>query len=261
MAMTDLPALAEQVAGLILDSRHVVAFTGAGISTESGIPDFRGPGGLWTKYDPEEFTIDRFLESTQSRGRMWRMLSEEFFREVTPNPAHDALAELERMGKLECIITQNVDNLHQMAGSSPEKVFELHGNMHWGLCLGCEQRYPMERVREWLAEGKEDPPCPGCGGILKPAGVFFGEPLPMREMEVATHHSRKSDLFLVIGSTLTVYPAAYMPAYALEAGARLIIINLSPTALDGRATLHLPYKAGEALSQVTAGVRSGLEGL
>jgi NAD-dependent deacetylase len=119
----------------------------------------------------------------------------------------------------------------------------------------------MERVREWLAEGKEDPPCPGCGGILKPAGVFFGEPLPMREMEVATHHSRKSDLFLVIGSTLTVYPAAYMPAYALEAGARLIIINLSPTALGGRATLHLPYKAGEALSQVTAGVRSGLEGL
>ncbi|MDP7239770.1 MAG: NAD-dependent deacylase [Dehalococcoidia bacterium] len=256
--MTDLLHLAQQVTELILESRHVVAFTGAGVSTESGIPDFRGPGGVWAKYGPEEFTITHFLESPQSRGRMWRMLSEEFFREAVPNPAHVALAELERLGKLECVITQNVDNLHQMAGSAPEKVFELHGNMLCGICLSCEQRFPMERVQEWLAEGKEDPPCPGCAGILKPAGVFFGEPLPVRELEAATHHSRESDLFLVIGSTLTVYPAAYMPAYALDTGARLIIINLSPTALDGRATLHLPYKAGDALSPIAAGVRNGL---
>lgn len=264
MAMTDLPALAEQAAGLILSSRHVVAFTGAGVSTESGIPDFRGPGGLWTKYDPDEFTIDRFMQSSESRARMWRMLSEEFFREVAPNPAHYALAELERLGKLECIITQNVDNLHQMAGSSPEKVLELHGNMRWGLCLGCGQRYPMEQVREWLAlpvqeGGRDDPPCPGCGGILKPAGVFFGEPLPARELEAATSHSRQSDLFLIIGSTLTVYPAAYMPVYAVEAGARLIIINLSPTPLDKQATLHLSYRAGEALSQIAARVKAALE--
>ncbi len=259
MAMTDLPALAEQAAGLILSSRHVVAFTGAGVSTESGIPDFRGPGGLWTKYDPDEFTIDRFMQSSESRARMWRMLSEEFFREVAPNPAHYALAELERLGRLECVITQNVDNLHQMAGSSTEKVFELHGNMRWGVCLGCGGRYPMEQVRQWLAEGRHDPPCPGCGGILKPAGVFFGEPLPARELEAATYHSRHSDLFLVIGSTLTVYPAAYMPAYAAEAGARLIIINLSPTPLDGRATLHLPYKAGEALAEIAGRVKAALE--
>ncbi|MEE9202250.1 MAG: NAD-dependent deacylase [Dehalococcoidia bacterium] len=259
MAMTGLPALAEQAAGLILSSRHVVAFTGAGVSTESGIPDFRGPGGLWTRYDPDEFTIDHFMAGSENRARMWRMLSDEFFREVAPNPAHYALAELERLGKLECVITQNVDNLHQMAGSSPEKVFELHGNMRWGLCLGCGGRYPMEQVREWLAAGKEDPPCPGCGGILKPAGVFFGEPLPARELEAATYNSRQSDLFLVVGSTLTVYPAAYMPAYAVEAGARLIIINLSPTPLDGSATLHLPYKAGEALSEIAARVKAALE--
>lgn len=259
MAMNDLPALAEQAAGHILASHHVVAFTGAGVSTESGIADFRGPGGLWTRYDPDEFTIDRFLASTQNRARMWRMLTQEFFREVAPNPAHYALAELEKLEKLECLITQNVDNLHQMAGSAPEKVLELHGNMRQALCLSCGQRYPMEQVREWLVGGQEDPPCPTCRGILKPAGVFFGEPLPFRELEAATYHSRHADLFLVLGSTLTVYPAAYMPTYAYESGAKLIIINLSPTPLDRQAALVMPYKVGEAMPQIAARVRAGLK--
>jgi len=256
--MEELEYLCERVADLIVRSRRVVVFTGAGVSTESGIPDFRSQGGIWERYDPDDFTIQKFLESPQTRRLMWRMLSEEFFKDVKPNPAHYAIAELERLGKLECVITQNVDDLHQRAGNSPERVFELHGNMRWALCLNCGRRYTMEEVRVRLGAGEEIPDCLECRGILKPAGVFFGEPLPAEELSRATWHSRNCDLFIVVGSTLVVYPAAYMPMYAVQSGAKLVIVNLSPTPMDHLATALLRYKAGEALPKIVDKVKQKL---
>jgi len=154
---------------------------------------------------------------------------------------------MERMGKLECVITQNVDDLHQQAGSSREKVFELHGNLKWAVCLSCHKRYSSDEVTGWLESGEEAPDCPACHGVLKPAAVFFGESLPEAALEAAAGQSRACDLILVIGSTLTVYPAAYMPVYALESGARLVIVNLSATPLDREAAVLIRGKAGEVL--------------
>lgn len=257
--MEELEYLTDRVADLITCSRRVVVFTGAGVSTESGIPDFRSKGGIWERYDPDDFTIEKFLSSPQTRRTIWRMLSEEFFKDVKPNPAHYAIAELERLGKLECVITQNVDDLHQRAGNSPDKVFELHGNMRWAICLSCGQRYTMEEVRARIQAGEEIPDCPQCHGILKPAGVFFGEPLPMEELSRATWHSRNCDLFIVVGSTLVVYPAAYMPRYAVQSGAKLVIVNLSSTPIDHLATVILRYKAGETLPKIVEKVKQKME--
>ena len=258
--MEELDLLASRVADLVLGSRKTVVFTGAGVSTESGIPDFRSPGGLWERYDPDEFTIDRFLASPETRRNMWQMLTGEFFHEVKPNPAHHAIARLEKLGRLDCVITQNVDDLHQQAGNSRELVLELHGNMRWALCLSCGTRYPMEHIQERLAAGVAAPDCGQCRGILKPAGVFFGESLPAYELQEAIRRSRACDLFIVIGSTLMVYPAAYMPVYAVEAGAKLVIINLMPTPMDRFATVIIKHKAGEALPRIVDGVAAGLKG-
>ncbi|MBI4287709.1 MAG: NAD-dependent deacylase [Chloroflexi bacterium] len=247
----------EKLASLLLASRRLVVFTGAGVSTESGIPDFRSPGGLWERYDPDEFTIQSFVRSAETRKKMWRMMAAEFFTHVTPNAAHYALAELDRLGKLDCIITQNVDDLHQRAGVPRAKVYELHGNMLWAVCLNCGQRYPMEAIRERLKAGDEDLDCrAACHGILKPAGVLFGEALPERELREATEHSRGADLFLVIGSTLLVYPAAYMPQYAVEAGAKLAIINLTATPMDRQAVVVINAKAGEVMSRVVERIKA-----
>ncbi len=242
-------SLINKAAELIANSKRLVVFTGAGISTESGIPDFRSPGGLWSKYDQDDFTIQKFLRDPETRKKIWH-IGRTFTQNSSPNPAHFAIAELEKKGKLDCVITQNVDNLHQRAGNSAEKVLELHGNMRWALCLSCHQRFPMEEMDKKLAEGVEVPPCPQCKGILKPDAVFFGEPLPARVLEEASNRSRQSDVFVVIGSTLVVYPAAYMPLYALDRGARLVIINLSTTPLDQEASIILRGKAGEVMTQI-----------
>ncbi len=254
--MQELEPLSARVAELILRSRRPVVFTGAGVSTESGIPDFRGPGGLWERYDPDDFTIERFLKSPETRQKIWQVLGE-LFREAQPNPAHCAIAELERLGRLDCVITQNVDGLHQQAGNNPQRVFELHGSLRQAVCLSCGERYPMEHVRGLLPSGGT-PSCEKCQGVLKPAAVFFGEALPQDEVQESVRRSRTSDLFIVVGSTLTVYPAAYMPVYALEAGARLVIINLGPTPMDRLATVILRYKAGEALPRIVEKVKAGL---
>lgn len=255
MERANLEELADRVADLILGARGVVVFTGAGVSTESGIPDFRGPGGLWTKYDPDEFTYQKFLADPEARRKSWRMLMENFLLDARPNPAHYAIAELERLGKLDCVITQNVDNLHQEAGNSPDRVFELHGNVRWVSCLSCGKRYPMAEISHRLEAGIEVPDCDDCHGILKVEGVFFGEALPQRTLEEATRRSQNCDLFIVIGSTLVVYPAAFMPSYALGAGARVVIINLSPTPLDRQAHVVIRARAGEAMSRVVEQVR------
>jgi len=255
--MTDLDYSIEALSDLIVKSEKLVVFTGAGISTESGIPDFRGPEGLWTKYDPEEFTIQKFLSSAESRKMQWKMLTEAgLTTEAKPNPAHHAIAELHQLGKLDCIITQNVDNLHQKAGVPQDKVFELHGNMQWVICLSCHRRFPINEILQKIHEGIEVPDCPHCHGILKPDAVFFGEALPQATLAEATRRARSCDLLIVVGSTLVVYPAAYMPMYAKEAGARLAIVNLGDTPLDLYATVVIRGKAGEIMSKVMERVRS-----
>jgi len=251
MEEQNLKTLADKVADLIINAKKVVVFTGAGISTESGIPDFRSPGGIWDRFDPDDFTYQKFISDPEARRKQWQLLGEGLLTsKAKPNPAHYAITELYSLGKLDCVITQNVDNLHQKAGVPNDKVFELHGNMQWVVCLSCGERYPFERIKAQLEAGEEIPNCEACHGILKPDAVFFGEPLPEEVLQEATHHSYSCDLFIVIGSTLVVYPAAYMPVHAFTSGAKLVIINLSPTPMDQQATVLIRAKAGETMSRV-----------
>ena len=252
--MVTLERQIEEAARLVADARRVIVFTGAGVSTESGIPDFRGPGGLWSRYDPEDFTIERFLSDRAVRVRHWQLLTGNEFivADAEPNPGHYAIAELQTMGKLYGVITQNVDGLHQKAGVSEGMVFELHGDLSHAKCLSCSQRYPMQQVKEWLRQGIQEPQCPACKGMLKPDAVFFGEQLPYEVLMESERRSRNCDLCLVLGSTLVVYPAASMPVHALQAGARLVIINMGPTAMDDLATLRIEGKAGEVMPRIVA---------
>jgi len=241
----------EQLAQLIVQSRKVVVFTGAGISTESGIPDFRSPGGIWSRYDPEDFTIHKFLSGPTARKTIWKMSIEGgLLTEAEPNLAHHAIAELHRLGKLDCVITQNIDGLHQKAGVPEDKVFELHGNMQWVVCLSCRRRFPMPEVLQRIRDGVEVPDCPDCQGILKPDAVFFGEALPQGTLQEAIRRAQNCDLMIVIGSTLVIYPAAYIPTYATDAGAKLAIVNLTPTPFDQHAEVVIRGKAGEIMSTV-----------
>jgi len=252
-----LDALVDKVADLIINANRVVVFTGAGISTESGLPDFRSPGGIWDKFDPDDFTYEKFVSSPKARYKQWQMFKEGgLITEVKPNPAHYAIAELNRLGKLDCVITQNVDNLHQKAGVPKDKVFELHGNMQWAVCLSCAKRYPMAQLKVRFEAGEEIPDCEVCHGILKPDAVFFGEPLPIEVFEEAAHRSRNCDLFIVIGSTLIIYPAAEMPGYAVKRGAKLVIINLSSTPMDRQATVSIKAKAGETMTRILEQVKA-----
>jgi len=230
------------------------------MSTESGIPDFRGPGGIWSRYDPEDFTYQKFVTDPKTRHKIWQMLTESgLLVDARPNPAHHAIAELEQLGKLDCVITQNIDNLHQKAGNSPKKVFELHGNMQQAICLSCHQLFPLEDILSQLTN-TEPPDCPRCNGIVKPDAVFFGEVLPEKTFHEAIHRARHCDLLMVIGSTLVVYPAALIPMYAKDAGAKLIIINLSPTPLDHEASVIFRGKAGEVMPRVMQEVKKKLPG-
>jgi NAD-dependent deacetylase len=252
----DLETLTDRVADLIIKSRRIVIFTGAGISTESGIPDFRSPGGIWERFDPDDFTYQKFVSNPESRRKQWRMLREGLLTDkAVPNLAHHAIAELDRLGKLNCVITQNIDNLHQKAGVPDDKVFELHGNMQWAVCLSCGRRYSFSELKIRLDKGEEIPDCEACRGMLKPDIVMFGEQLPGPVLNEASRRSLGSDLFIVIGSTLVVYPAAYMPIYAAEAGAKLVIINLSATPLDRNAAVLVRAKAGETMEKVAQKVK------
>jgi len=246
----------EQLAQLIKQSSKVIVFTGAGISTESGIPDFRSPGGIWSRYDPEDFTIQKFLSGPAARRTIWKMsLEGGLLTEAKPNLAHHAIADLYQLGKLDCVITQNIDNLHQKAGVPEDKVFELHGNMERAICLSCHKRFPMPEVLRKIKEGVEVPDCPECQGILKPDAVFFGEALPQGTLREAIRRAQNCDLFIVIGSTLVIYPAAYIPTYAREAGAKLAIVNLTPTPFDDYTEVVIRGKAGQIMSEVIKRVR------
>jgi NAD-dependent deacetylase len=250
-----------RVAEMIAETKHIVAFTGAGVSTESGIPDFRSPGGLWTKFDPEDFTIDKFLSNPETRHKQWRfLLSGDLLKDASPNAAHEAIAELEALGRLDCVITQNIDYLHQKAGNDPGRVYELHGNMKWIRCLDCGHRSPLEEILRESGAAEEMPVCGRCGGILKPDVIFFGEALPEEALREATRHANHCDLMIVVGSSLVVYPAAYIPLYAKQSGAKLVIVNLTPTQSDRIADVVIRASAGEVMGRVITEVKQRLSG-
>ncbi len=244
----------------ILQSQRAIFFTGAGASTESGIPDFRSPGGIWSRFDPNDFTLDRFLNSYESRRKQWQfLLGTNTVRLARPNVSHLAIAELERMGHVDCVITQNIDGLHQKAGSNPDRVYELHGNLGWVRCIQCQKRYRTDWVIERNNGTKDVPDCDYCGGILKPDVIFFGEMLPHKTLQSAAYHSSHCDLFIVIGSSLVVYPAALMPEYAKAGGAKLVIINMENTPCDHRADLVIKGHAGETMEKIMDEIRHNVE--
>ncbi|MFC1955924.1 NAD-dependent deacetylase [Chloroflexota bacterium] len=248
------------VADMILQSRKVIVFTGAGHSTESGISDFRSPGGIWDRFDPNEFTYQNFLRSEASREKSWELGKTTWpvMANAKPNPGHYAIAELHHMGKLDCAITQNIDNLHQKSGIPEEKVIELHGTMNWVDCLGCGRRYTRAEIQVRLEAGEKIPKCADCNGMLKVAIVSFGQPMPVKETHEAELRSANCDLFLVAGSSLVVYPAAQMPLIAVANGARLVIINLTPTTQDRHADIVINEKTGEILPKIVEEVKAKL---
>src|SRR5579863_1864833 len=208
----------DKLAALVRQARRIVVFTGAGISTESGIPDFRSPGGVWTKYDPAEFHIDRFLAGPESRKRYW-MRTTEFYQEIakaSPNAAHYAVVELERMGRLGAVVTQNVDGLHQAAGTEPAKVVELHGTHRFVSCLSCGHSHPRDEFQRRVSPEGDAPDCEKCAGLMKPATISFGQMLKPETLDRAAEETQRCDLFLVVGTSLVVYPAAGFPLMAVE---------------------------------------------
>jgi len=250
----------DTAADMITQSKKLVVFTGAGMSTESGISDFRSPGGVWSRFDPSELSFQKFLSSEESREKYWEFSTSSWgeMAAAQPNPGHQAIAELNSLGKLDCVITQNIDGLHQRSGIPEEKVTELHGTARWVSCLECGQRYPREQIQDRLKGGIKVPRCDSCGGILKPATISFGQAMPERETRQAQNRSAACDLFLVAGSSLVVYPAAQMPLIAKDSGAGLIIINLTPTPHDPHADVVIHDQTGPALSQIIDRVKAYL---
>ncbi len=217
-------------------STRVVALTGAGISTGSGIPDFRSRGGIWTRFDPSEFAYARFLDDPVAFWTLRAALMAELdLASKRPNAAHEALVRLESAGKLRGVVTQNIDGLHSLVGHSRDRVIELHGSADQVRCVPCDVFYPFSVARAHLATGTVPPPCPGCAGPMKPGTVLFGEPLPILELSRATALARSCDVLLVAGSSLEVYPAAGLPQVARDAGAAVIIANASTTPFDVEA--------------------------
>lgn len=247
----------KEIAERILRARRTVVFVGAGLSTESGIPDFRSPGGIWTRFDPEEFTYQNFLASERARERYWQLGSEIYalIKSAKPNAAHLAIAEMERLGLLDCLITQNIDGLHFKAGNTPERVIEIHGTVMYVLCLSCGKRYGRDAIEERLAAGERVPRCDDCAGLLKPATVAFGQPMPEKETTEAFRRARAADLFICIGSSLVVHPAAQLPVVAKDNGAFLVIINRDPTACDSLADIIHRGVAGPAMEEIMKYVR------
>ena len=234
---------------LLEPARRIVVFSGAGISTESGIPDFRGPGGVWEKFDPNEFHIDRFMASAESRRKYWRRNTEMYhaISQARPNAAHLAVTSLFGVGRLEAVITQNVDGLHQQAGLPAEQVVELHGSTRWVSCLSCGWRAPREAYQHRVSADGEAPPCEACGGHTKPATISFGQGLVPETLRRAAEATAACDLFIVVGSSLVVYPAAALPLEAARRGVPLVIVNQEPTPMDAEAALVLREPAGVVL--------------
>ena len=239
----------EDARGWVDESSRVVVLTGAGISTESGIPDFRGPQGLWTKNPKAErlSNIHYYMADPEVRKLAWQSRLEHPAWTATPNAGHRALVELERRGRLHALITQNIDGLHQRAGHSPDRLIEVHGTVHDVVCMGCGWRGPMQRVLERVRAGEDDPPCSQCGGILKSATISFGQALVPDVIDRATTAAAEADLLIAVGTSLQVYPVASVVPIAKAAGARVVIVNAEPTPFDHLADAVISTAIGEVL--------------
>ena len=251
----DFERLVTVVRGWIEAAERVVVLTGAGVSTESGIPDFRGPQGVWTR-NPEaekQSTIQHYVADPEVRRRAWRSRLESPAWSAQPNAGHRALVALERRGKLDTLITQNIDGLHQAAGSSPERVVQVHGTMREVVCLACGQRAPMERALARVQAGEDDPPCRTCGGILKSATISFGQSLVPEDLRRAELAARRCDLMLAVGTKLSVWPVAGVVPVAKDSGARVVIVNAEPTDMDGMADALLRGSIGDILPRLAGG--------
>lgn len=246
----------ELLAGKIVDAKHPVVFTGAGISTESGIPDYRSKGGIWEKFRP--VYIDEFMSSREARVRYWRRKTELYpdLVNARPNAAHTALAELYRTGNIRAVITQNIDGLHQKAGVPDDAVIELHGNTMRVRCMSCGARSSLLEAQKRIENGDEAPKCV-CGGYLKPDTISFGQTLDPGVLEKAYRQCRECDMLLVIGSTLLVYPAAGLPETAKRNGAFLAIVNLSETPCDDMSDIVISEKAGTVMKRVAEKIKKG----
>jgi NAD-dependent deacetylase len=248
MTASDLRTATERLQEIVEAAEIVVPFTGAGISTECGIPDFRSPGGIWTKYQPIPF--DEFLASQEARNESWRrrFAMAEQLGAARPGRGHRALASLYRAGKVPAVVTQNIDNLHQDSGIAAEHVVELHGNTTYASCLDCARRFELEWVKQRMAVANGcAPDCPGCGGYVKTATISFGQAMPDAAMQRAQDLTLSCDLFLAIGSSLVVWPAAGFPLLAKRNGARLVIVNREATEFDDIADLVVHEDIGTVL--------------
>ena len=252
--MSDASDDLREVAAWVGAAERIVVLTGAGISTESGIPDFRGPQGVWTKNPGAEkmATLSHYVADPEVRRRAWRTRLESPAFQAKPNAGHLALVALERAGRLHTLITQNVDGLHQAAGSSPDLVVEIHGTLHEVMCLSCGERAPMQRALGRVRDGEADPACRTCGGILKSATISFGQNLVARDLQRAESAAESCDLLLAIGSTLSVFPIAGVVPIAKRAGARIVIVNAEPTEMDGLADAVLRGSISEILPRLVA---------
>jgi len=255
--MQDLDGLVAAARRWIEESSRIVVLTGAGISTDSGIPDFRGPQGVWTKNPKAEqlSNIHYYMTDPEVRKLAWKSRVEHPAWLAVPNAAHAALVGLERRGTLLALVTQNIDGLHQRAGNSPDMVIEVHGTMHEVMCMQCGWRGPMQETLDRVRAGEDDPACLACGGILKSATISFGQALVAEVIDRAVRAAADADLFLAIGTSLQVYPIAGLLPLAKEAGARVIIANAEPTAMDHLADGVIRGPIGEVLPVVCAGIR------
>jgi len=244
-----------RIAEMIKEGGRNIVFTGAGISTESGIPDYRSQGGIWDRFRPVYF--DEFMSFREAREEYWRRWTELYrgLLQADPNPAHRAVAELCDAGLLDAVITQNVDGLHQASGVPDDKIIELHGNTRRIRCMHCQKLTSTEEVWERMAEGDKAPEC-SCGGYLKPDTISFGQSMPVAEVERAAKLSSTSDFFMVVGSTLLVQPAAHMPFYAKKNDARLVVVNLSETPCDEICDVLIRKEAGKVLPAIVESVRA-----
>ncbi len=245
--MTAGDSATRQLREMLAASRRGVVFAGGGMSTESGIPDFRSPGGIWSKYRPIEFGA--FMASQQARRDYWRrkFATHDTVAEAKPNRGHLAVAEMVERGKVSAVITQNIDGLHQASGVPTARVIELHGNTTYAHCLDCGKEYDLGPIRDAFLADETLPLCAACGGVVKTATISFGQAMPEAEMERAKEATLGCDLFLAVGSSLVVYPAAGFPALAKESGAGLVIINREPTGLDALADLVINAEIGPTL--------------
>jgi NAD-dependent deacetylase len=246
------PSSRADLARLIADARRMVVFTGAGISTESGVPDFRSPGGVWSKMKPIQF--QDFVASEEKRREAWTraFTGKAGWLGAKPNAGHLAVARLVQQGKVTAVVTQNVDNLHQDSGVPADRIVELHGNASYAACLECGERHELAELRDSFLKAGEIPYCRSCGGLVKTATISFGQQMPVEPMARAEAATVACDLFLVLGSSLVVYPAAGFPLLAKRNGARLAIVNREPTELDAYADLVLHDEIGPALSAAVA---------